>query len=109
MPSVFPQADGKRLGLAQWQLSSDMKYMLIKADYMKQWRHSSFGNYYIHDIAAREARAIIPPSYPPTTAFAKWSPTGEAIAFVQSNDVYVLPDASYVNIFYIVTFTSNLC
>ncbi len=93
------QADGKHIGLAEWQLSPDMKYMLIKTDYSKQWRHSSFGNYYIHDIAERKARPVIPPSYPPTTAFAKWSPTGEAIAFVKSNDVYILPDASCVHIF----------
>lgn len=71
-----------------------MKYILIKADYVKQWRHSSYGNYYVHAIDSGKTWPIIPPSHPPTTAFATWSPTGEAIAFVSSNDLYVLPSPS---------------
>lgn len=37
---------------------------------------------------------MIEPSQPPITAYATWSPTGEAIAFVHGNDLYVLPNAS---------------
>ena len=105
------QENGKRLGVAQWQLSADMKYMLIKTDYMKvssplcalpdvsnisqQWRHSSFGNYYVHELATKETRPLIPPSSPPVTAYATWSPTGESIAFVAENDLYVVPSPLY--------------
>ena len=59
----------------------------------KQWRHSSFGNYYIHDIAAKTTISLVEPSSPPRTSYAEWSPTGEAIAFVHSNDLYIRPDA----------------
>ena len=59
----------------------------------KQWRHSSFGNYYIHDIAAKTTISLVEPSSSPRTSYAEWSPTGEAIAFVHSNDLYIRPDA----------------
>ncbi|TCD69053.1 hypothetical protein EIP91_008951 [Steccherinum ochraceum] len=85
---------GHPLGLGQWELSSDMKYMLIKSDFEKQWRWSSFGNYYIHDLTSHETYPLIPPSHPPTTVVAKWSPTGESIAFVDDNDLYVLSSPS---------------
>ena len=30
------------------------------------------------------------PSYPPVTAYATWSPAGEAIVYVHKSDLYVL-------------------
>ncbi|KAJ3759110.1 dipeptidyl aminopeptidase [Lentinula raphanica] len=77
-----------------WQLSPDMKYLLVKADNKKQWRWSSFGNYYIHDIEAKSTHPMIPPTYPPTTAYATWSPTGESLAYVDNNDLYILNSPS---------------
>ncbi|KAI0351315.1 dipeptidyl aminopeptidase [Trametes cingulata] len=85
---------GRLLNWASWKLSSDMKYLLVKADYKKQWRHSSFGNYYIHELATKRTWPLIPPSNPPTTAYAAWSPTGESIAYVTENDLYVVPSPS---------------
>jgi dipeptidyl aminopeptidase len=90
-----------------------MKYLLVKADYRKvcnfkcrlmihqtestqQWRWSSYGNYYVHNIGQKTTYPIIPPSSPSKTAYATWSPTGNAIAFVTDNDLYVLPSAEYV-------------
>ncbi|KAI0820257.1 dipeptidyl aminopeptidase [Trametes gibbosa] len=85
---------GRTLDWANWQLSSDMKYLLVKANYKKQWRHSSFGNYYVHQFATNRTWPLTPPSDPPITAYAAWSPTGESIAFVKNNDIYVVPSAS---------------
>ncbi|THU97687.1 dipeptidyl aminopeptidase [Dendrothele bispora CBS 962.96] len=85
---------GKPLAWSNWQLSPDMKFILIKADYKKQWRWSSFGNYYIHNIADKTTHPIIPPSDPPSTAYATWSPTGQSIAYVTDNDLYVLTSPS---------------
>jgi dipeptidyl aminopeptidase len=87
---------GRKLQWSDWKLSADMKYVLVKADRQKQWRWSSFGNYYVHNLETRSTHPIIPPTNPPTTAYATWSPTGESIAYVSSNDLYVLtsPDPS---------------
>jgi dipeptidyl aminopeptidase len=77
-----------------WRLSADMKYILVGADVRKQWRHSSTGNYYIHEISTKITRAVVPPSNPPKIAYATWSPTGDALAYVHSNDLYVMPSPS---------------
>ncbi|KAF8957141.1 dipeptidyl peptidase IV N-terminal region-domain-containing protein [Flammula alnicola] len=84
---------GNPLSLSGWKLSDDMKYLLVKTDYRKQWRWSSYGNYYVHNIKQKTTYPIIPPSTPSKTAYATWSPTGNAIAYVTDNDLYVLPSA----------------
>ncbi|KAJ7849979.1 dipeptidyl aminopeptidase [Mycena olivaceomarginata] len=83
--------NGLPLSWASWKLSPDMKYILVKSDHRKLWRWSSFGNYYIHEIDTKTTKPLIPPTYPPTVAYATWSPTGESIAYVTGNDLYVLP------------------
>ncbi|KAI0065509.1 hypothetical protein BV25DRAFT_1798631 [Artomyces pyxidatus] len=85
---------GRRLTWSSWKLSPDMKYMLIKADYLKQWRWSSFGNYYVVNLETNATHPITTPSYPPVTAYATWSPTGETISYVANNDLYVVPSPS---------------
>ncbi|KAF8159267.1 dipeptidyl aminopeptidase [Crassisporium funariophilum] len=84
---------GNPLAIWNWQLSDDMNYLLIKTDYRKQWRWSSYGNYYVHNIAEKTTHPIVPPSNPSKTAYATWSPTGNAIAYVTDNDLYILPSA----------------
>ncbi|KAJ7156898.1 dipeptidyl aminopeptidase [Mycena crocata] len=76
---------------ASWKLSPDMKYILVKTDHKKLWRWSSFGNYYIHEIATKQTTPLVKPTHPPTVSYATWSPTGEAIAYVTGNDLYILP------------------
>jgi dipeptidyl aminopeptidase len=82
---------GAPLSFASWRLSADMRHVLVKADVRKQWRHSSHGNYYVHDLAAKTTRALLPPTYPPATAYAAWAPAGDALAYVHANDLYVVP------------------
>ncbi|KAG6865647.1 hypothetical protein C0991_000566 [Blastosporella zonata] len=82
--------NGNTLFWFSWDLSPDMKYILFKADYRKQWRWSTFGNYYVHNIEEKTTHPIIPPTNPSNTAYATWAPTGEAIAYVTENDLYVL-------------------
>lgn len=61
----------------------------------QQWRWSSFGNYYIHDIEQKTTYPLVPPTDPSRTAYAAWSPTGNAIAYVLDNDLYLRPSAEY--------------
>ncbi|KAG6889758.1 hypothetical protein C0995_014685 [Termitomyces sp. Mi166 len=82
--------DGIQLSWFSWALSPDMKYILLKADYRKQWRWSNFGNYYVHSIAEKTTHPIIPPTHPSNTAYATWAPQGHSIAYVTANDLYVL-------------------
>ncbi|KAF9233855.1 dipeptidyl aminopeptidase [Melanogaster broomeanus] len=86
--------NGQIVYWTNWKLSPDMKYILVKANHLKQWRHSSFGNYYVHNLETKATYPLLPPTNPPVTAYATWAPTGESIAFVASNDLYVLPSPS---------------
>ncbi|KAG9010682.1 hypothetical protein FRB94_010159 [Tulasnella sp. JGI-2019a] len=81
---------GATLYWSSWKLSADMKYLLIATDRKKQWRHSSFSNYYIYDLETETTVALAPPTSPPVVSYATWSPTGESIAYVSSNDLYIV-------------------
>ncbi|KAG6381795.1 dipeptidyl aminopeptidase [Boletus reticuloceps] len=86
--------NGQVIYSTSWKLSPDMKYILVKANHHKQWRYSSFGNYYVHSLETKVTFPLLPPTNPPVTAYATWSPTGESIVFVAANDLYILPSPS---------------
>ncbi|RDB18477.1 putative dipeptidyl-aminopeptidase B [Hypsizygus marmoreus] len=86
--------NGNRLDWFQWKISPDMKYILLKTGYRKQWRWSTFGNYYVHNIEEKSTHPIIPPTDPSRTAYATWSPNGQSIAYVTDNDLYILTSPS---------------
>ncbi|KAG6917095.1 hypothetical protein DXG01_003915 [Tephrocybe rancida] len=92
--------NGNTLSWFSWDLSPDMKYILLKTGYRKQWRWSTFGNYYVHDIEEKTTHPIIPPTDPSNTAYATWAPKGQSIAYVTENDLYVLstPTSSPIRI-----------
>ncbi|KAF5379515.1 hypothetical protein D9615_006521 [Tricholomella constricta] len=91
---------GQRLIWFAWDLSPDLKYILLKTHYRKQWRWSTFGNYYVHNIGEKTTHPIIPPTNPSRTAYATWAPTGQSIAYVTDNDLYILtsPSASPIRV-----------
>ncbi|KAI0737309.1 dipeptidyl aminopeptidase [Daedaleopsis nitida] len=89
--SDIKDENGLILNWRDWKLSSDMKYMLVQADHKKQWRHSSFANFYVYEFATKQTRPLLPRTNPPTMSYATWSPTGQSIAFVANNDLYVVP------------------
>ncbi|KAI8850047.1 dipeptidyl peptidase IV N-terminal region-domain-containing protein [Chytridium lagenaria] len=70
---------------ADFKVSSDLKYLLLEADTEKGWRHSSFANYWVHDIAEKMAT-------PGKISLAVWSPIGHTVAWIRDNDVYVTID-----------------
>jgi len=50
---------------------------------------------------------MVQTTQPPIISYATWSPTGESIAYVSSNDVYVLPSAASSTSPIRVTFSGN--
>ncbi|CCO31163.1 hypothetical protein BN14_05198 [Rhizoctonia solani AG-1 IB] len=85
---------GNQLAFSSWSLSADASHVLLKTDYLKQYRHSSFGNFYLHRLSDGRTFPLIPPSNPPRVVHAAWSPTGRSIAWVMGNDIYVAKDPS---------------
>lgn len=68
-----------------WDLSPDEKFVLVRKNYMKQWRHSFFADYYVYDIENAQEVAVAKIKDFPQTQYAIWSPTGHILAWV-SND-----------------------
>ncbi|KIR27438.1 dipeptidyl aminopeptidase [Cryptococcus deuterogattii LA55] len=90
--SLVLDLEGNQLHWTAWALSADMQYVLFKTDHLKQWRHSSFGNYWIHRRHDSFTFPLVPPTSPPTVAKCTWSPVGHALAFVSKNDVYIVSE-----------------
>lgn len=90
--SLVLDLDGNQLRWTGWALSADMQYVLFKTDHLKQWRHSSFGNYWIHRRHDSFTFPVVPPTSPPAVAKCTWSPVGHALAFVSKNDVYIISE-----------------
>jgi dipeptidyl aminopeptidase len=82
--------EGQRLSWQSWALSADMEYVLFKTDHVKQWRHSSFGNYWIHRRSDLTTFPLSPPKNIPSISHVTWSPVGHSLAFVDGNDLYVV-------------------
>ncbi|WWD21310.1 hypothetical protein CI109_105794 [Kwoniella shandongensis] len=91
--SLVLDLDGNKLHWQSWALSADMKYVLFKTDHVKQWRHSSFGNYWIYRRSDSVTFPIVAPTHPPTITHCTWSPVGHGLAFVDKNDLYVIPES----------------
>ena len=83
--------NGTPLHWSGWTLSADMQYVLFQTDYLKQWRHSSHGNYWIHRFSDGLTFPVAPPTSPPTIAKCVWSPVGHSLVYISENDLYVIP------------------
>lgn len=84
--------EGRKLNWQTWHLSPEGKYVLFRTDSNQQWRHSTRGNYWVHRLSDSTTFPITTLAQPPQTAFAAWSPVGHALAYVSSNDLYVIPE-----------------
>ncbi|KAG8798318.1 hypothetical protein FRC17_007505, partial [Serendipita sp. 399] len=89
--SAVKDERGRPLVWDQWKLSPDAKFLLFQTDRVKGWRHSSYGNYYVHDLELGTTKPLVAPSDPPVITYATWAPTRNAVAFVSENDLYVVP------------------
>jgi len=82
--------EGQRLNWQTWSLSADMEYVLFKTDHVKQWRHSSFGNYWVHRRSDLVTFPLRSPKNIPTISHVTWAPVGHSLAFVDHNDLFVV-------------------
>ncbi|KAJ9106205.1 hypothetical protein QFC21_001349 [Naganishia friedmannii] len=95
-----PNTFDSPLPFIDWKLSPDTEYLLLKTSYRKLWRHSSFGNYYLHRLSDHSTFPLRKAENPSMIAYAEWSPQGHHVAYVYLNDLYVVPSSS-------IDFTSN--
>lgn len=91
----------------EWEVSKDLKQVLITSDYTKGWRHSSFASYWIYDTTTKVNRRLNTSSSTKNIpgalvggkiALALFSRGGESVLWVRDNDLYVTTDGQEVQI-----------
>ncbi len=87
--SLVPEPGAKSLVFDDYAWSGDGAKLLLFTNTKKVWRQNTRGDYWVLEIAGarlRELGAGLPES---TLMFAKFSPDGTRVAYVQQNDLYV--------------------
>lgn len=64
--------------------SPDLKRLLIRTNSVQNWRHSTFGSYFVYDKSSSSFEEI-----GNEVALAIWSPNSNDIAYVQDNNIYI--------------------
>ncbi|SSD61971.1 related to Dipeptidyl aminopeptidase B [Saccharomycodes ludwigii] len=76
--------EGTNITIDSFIASPDLSKVIIRSDTVKNWRHSSFGTYYLYDISHDFFSKI-----GENIAVAHWSPDSQYIAYILANNLYV--------------------
>ncbi|RKO96343.1 hypothetical protein CAUPRSCDRAFT_11966, partial [Caulochytrium protostelioides] len=103
-PSKLKLPSGDALSYMKFTVSPDERRIVFSTDFESGWRHSFFVNYFVLD---RETNALtaLPQSKPDKvidgelgagkTSLLQFGPTGNTVAWVRDNDLYVTVDAAH--------------
>lgn len=69
--------------------NSDHTKVLVRSDFEKLYRHSSFGRYWIFDVETQEGEALDPGNVDGRVQTASWSPNGDAVVFTRDNNMFI--------------------
>lgn len=86
---LVPAGGSSPLVLEDYAWSKDRSLLLIYTNSKRVWRQNTRGDYWILDHASHELRQLGGDAPPSTLMFATISPTGEKVAYVRNNDLYV--------------------
>ncbi|MED6242617.1 hypothetical protein ATANTOWER_007380, partial [Ataeniobius toweri] len=70
-----------------YQLSADRRYVAFMSNYNKVWRHSFTASYSLYD--RQSDKDITPSDIPDVVQYFAWAPTGNKLAYVWDNNVYL--------------------
>lgn len=76
--------NGQNLTVQSMTASPDLKQLLIRTNSVQNWRHSTFGSYFVYNKESSSFDLI-----GNDVALAIWSPNSNNIAYVQDNNIYV--------------------
>ncbi len=85
--SFDPKGGTAPSDVADYSWSADGRRMLLFTNTRKVWRQNTRGDYWVFDVAARTLRQLQAPAA--AMMFAKFSPDGSRVAYVQQNNIYV--------------------
>ncbi|EJS43407.1 dap2p [Saccharomyces arboricola H-6] len=81
--------NGQNLTVQSITASPDLKQLLIRTNSVQNWRHSTFGSYFVYNEESASFDLI-----GNDAALAIWSPNSNNVAYVQDNNIYVYSTAS---------------
>jgi dipeptidyl-peptidase-4 len=82
--------DATKLGFEYYDyfIQPSRENVLFAANYTKQYRHSYFADYYVFNRETGEVQPLVEDQNG-DIQYAGWSSTGDVIAFVRGNDLYI--------------------
>ncbi len=86
---LVPAAGDKPLAIDGYDWSKDGKKLLVFTNTKKVWRQKTRGDYWVLDVAAGRLRQVGADKPASSLMFAKFSPDGSRVAYVQGNDLWV--------------------
>lgn len=75
--------------VARLDLSPTRKHALLAANIKKNYRHSTFANYFIYDVEKKTTKPLVPGNGRDFVALVAWSPLGDKVAYILDNNIYI--------------------
>jgi len=69
--------------------SPDQKKVLVRSEYVSNWRHSGTGRYWVFDVETQKAEPLDPGNLFGRVQIASWSPKSDAVVFTRDNDMFI--------------------
>jgi dipeptidyl-peptidase-4 len=85
----IPSGATTPLSVERYSWSDDGKSLLIFTNSERVWRDNTRGDFWVLDLAAWTLSKLGGAAKPSTLMFAKLSPSGDRVAYVCENDIYV--------------------
>lgn len=82
---LIVQYNGEEHGIKDIQVNANKTCSILRSDVEKNWRHSSFSYFWVHDIKTNSTKPLLENK----ASIAELSPDGETVAYVYNRDVYV--------------------
>ncbi|HKK46399.1 MAG TPA: DPP IV N-terminal domain-containing protein, partial [Balneolaceae bacterium] len=85
---LFVPGRNKPVIIQGYQFSADEKKILIKTDVEPIWRHSTREHYFVYNLATKKIQRLTDSKA--KKQYAHFSPSGDKVAYVQDNDLYIV-------------------
>jgi dipeptidyl-peptidase-4 len=86
---LIPPGDSVPLSFDDYRWSSDRSRLLLFTNTKRVWRQNTRGDYWVLDRRSRHLTKLGGSALPSTLMYAKFSPTGDRVAYVREGDIYV--------------------
>ena len=86
---LMPEGEKEPLKIDNYTWSPDGKLLLLYTDSKRVWRRNTRGDYWVVDLATWKMRKLGGDAEPSTLMFAKFSPDGKNVGYVQEHNLYV--------------------